>query len=792
MTPPPTPPLEIVTAPKRTSLHWTAGTVEWADLLLWLESPADRKECGNYVLGTLEPTTVVHTHAAPDGSTVESPPCTNLHRRKAAVVSRSALSLDVDHPEPDFPDRLDAAYPSATWLLHTTWSSTEDEPRYRLLLPLAHPVAPDEYVVAATAVMQALGHEQFDPGSSQPERYMYRPSVGKGQQFKHWTNTGAPLDPAPLLEDFEADLGSKPMPAPSRTKRDPFEIEGAVGSFNRAYDDWALLIETYDLPYTHAGGDRWHLQGAKSVAGMGPVQGTAGLVYSHHANDPAYGRTCSAFDLVRLHRFGTLDEGVNPQTPVNRLPSHEAMLDLAANDPRVVAQAVGVDFDSDLDALLQDGTDNAWRLGLRLTRTQKFVDSVDNWDLVAANDPVFQRLVHNDMAMTVEVTGSDPLPWRSVVPGVYGSSAITGNDRNSMRFYVEREYGIRPSAELMSSLIDDKANANRMHPVRDYLDTLQWDGTPRVETCLPGVHPDDYARMVARKVMTAAVARIYEPGIKWDHTLVLYGTEGLGKSWWIDKMSRGYSTSLGRIGDKDTLLAMHRSWIVVSDEGHSLRKADHEAQKEFLTRTADVFRAPYDRSPHVHPRHNVIWSTTNDRTFLRAQEGNRRFLLVHCQQRVDFDALTPAYIDQVWAEAVALYRAGEPLYLSDEASATAAARRAGFIEEEALPGVVEAYLETLVPTDWWSYSPAGRQQWLRDREAGFVPPGTERMDRVCSVQVWVEALGQPVGGHRRTDLLEITNVLKEMPGWRNTGPGRQRLPGYGSQLVFERDPFDLL
>ena len=292
--------LPAITAPKKNSNHWKLGTVSWAEIVGWMASPADRKECGNYVLGTLVETTVKHK---PDAD-----PCTKLHRTKQAVVSRWAVTLDVDHPEQGFWDKVDLLLPYMA-LLHTTYSSTPDAPRYRLIVPVDRELTPEEYHAAAGALMQLLGTANFDPGSAQAERYMFKPAAAELGHFQWLEVEGEPAPADELLANFDADLSQLPAPKPHRSKRDPFGLEGTVGAFNRAYrDDLAGLIEQYDLPYQHVRDDRWHLAGATAAAGMGPVNGVEGLYYSHHANDPAYGTTCSAFDLVRLHLFGHIHQ----------------------------------------------------------------------------------------------------------------------------------------------------------------------------------------------------------------------------------------------------------------------------------------------------------------------------------------------------------------------------------------------------------------------------------------------------------------------------------------------------
>lgn len=758
--------------------HWTNDTVTWDAILEWVYRPAKRKECGNYILATLERTEKVHAGA--------TGPCTDIHRDNRSVSRRSAvLALDIDNPDTGFDVVVEMLLADHTYVMHTTHSSTPSEPRYRLLVPTDRDMAPDEYVEATQAMAKRLGFEQFDSGSFQPARFMYKPACRKPEWYETWTNEGTLVEVDDLLAEYDRDLSDLPMPKPGKNKRDPFELEDPIGAFNRAYEDLDELIEEYQLPYHKIGDDRYSLEGTSSEAGFGPVSGVAGLFYSHHAGDPAYGKTCSSFDLVRLHWFGELDEQAKPGTPVNKLPSHMEMLALASRDRKVVG-AIFDELTSDFDPVDDNGDpiDNSWRTQLQLTRQGRFQDIVANWDLIRANDPVFGLLYFNTLTMSPEISGN--LPWRKVTPL---NRTFDGIDHAEMRMYIERQYTFRPTKEQVQDLVVTTAGNKRVSPVLDYLESLEWDGKERVETCLPGAADNRYNRLVARKVLASAVARVYEPGLKWDHTLVLHGGEGIGKSTWIERMAdvglperRTYHYTLGPVNSKDTLLAMHMSWIVVSDEGHSLRKADNDAIKEFLTRTHDVFRMPYDRDTVVHPRRCVIWSTTNDDTFLRRQEGNRRFLMVKCLERFDIDAMTPDYVDQLWAEAVHMYKNGERLYLTDEEAALAQLERDPFLEEDSNMGVVENFLATKVPMDWWGKSPEARTQWIDDLGHGFESEGDVTVDRTCTRQLWHEALKQRIPP-RRADLLEIAASLKAL-GWVSSGS--HRFPGYGTQTVFVR------
>lgn len=762
--------LAIATAPKRNSRHWRNGTIEWSELVGWMGSPADKKEAGNYILGTLNESTEVHTKGGQ--------PCVDFHRRKHTIASRSAITLDLDTPDPDFVDAVEMLFDHAA-IIHTTYSHAPDKPHYRMIVPTDREMAPDEYITAAQALIQQFGKHQFDPGSTQPERFMFKPAAQEPGWFQFWVLDGDPVPVETLLADFVEDLSDKPLPKPGKNKRDPYTLDGIMGAFNRAYaEDWDSLIEAYDLPYEKIAEDRYHLIGATAAAGMGPVQGAEAFVFSHHANDPAYGVTCSAWDLVRLHKFGDMDEDVTSQTPPNRRPSHAAMAELATADNRAMAEMVGIDF---AEAFDEDGNANDWRLNLRRNNRGVITNVVANRDLIRDNDPALKVMYLNEMSMVIEADAD--LPWREVHER---DNVIDKADRAEFLEYLAREYGMDVPENHADRMINIAGSRRRRHPAQEYLQNLSWDGVSRIETALPGVRATPYTRMVSRKVLVAAAARVLEPGIKWDHTLVLFGSEGLGKSWWIEKMAKGWSASLGRINDKDTLMAMRAAWIITADEGHSLRKADNDALKEFITRTHDSFRAPYDTVFRRHPRHSVIWSTTNDEVFLRRQEGNRRYLIVRSEDKVDFDAVTDEYVDQVWAEAVVLFEAGERLYLDGLESLEAAEQREHFVEEDAYGGIIEGYLSLPVPEDWDDMNVDKRREWMFGFREGMESAGDGRIDKVCTAQIWVEAMDRRKGDAKRTDLLDIYNALLRLPDWERI-PGKTWLNrDYGNQAVFVR------
>lgn len=502
------------------------------------------------------------------------------------------------------------------------------------------------------------------------------------------------------------------------------------------------------------------------------------LWYSHHANDPAAHTACGAFDLVRLHRFGDLDPA-ELDMPLNRRPSYAAMVGLAEGDQRAttemeresseriaaeIREAFGAPDDDELAELLGEPVDrptlNAWlgRLS-RNARDSSIRDTVQNWDLMMKHDPVLKSLWFNEMSSNIHI---DRMPDKRTAPGGVLNKAA----QDSVRSYLERTYsGFKPSSARLEQMINDHALKRTRNPRREWLLSLPaWDGTPRVETAMPGVEPTTYTRTVLRKALVAAVARVLDPGCKWDHVPVLQGDEGLLKTSWIERISFDQADTLGSIDSKDTFLDMQESWFLILDEtGRTMRHTDHDKLKNFVTRRTDKYRAPYDKHPVRHPRMCVFWGTTNDPEFLKDTAGNRRYWPLKVTEKFDPNLLTDDFVTQVWAEALHLHRAGEQLFLDDQESALAAEAREEHTED------LMSYGEIL--------------QLLDDDGANFT----------CAKHVWdlLYPRGHGVQPKRqRKDENDIADVLRKSGEWRKEATPRRSpddgLQSYGPQRWWVR------
>ena len=285
---------------------------------------------------------------------------------------------------------------------------------------------------------------------------------------------------------------------------------------------------------------------------------------------------------------------------------------------------------------------------------------------------IFKNAVGEDMvtydAFTMRESYGVHTPW-----GGRPGDTIDDSELVKMKLWLAQDYGTEPNVNTVNEAVDVIGKQNAYHPVREYLDSLDWDGTPRIDTWmrdLLGVDmPEPYLSEVSRKFLIAAVARIMDPGVKFDHMVVFQGKQGLGKSsigsilatpkWFSDNLSKDLS-------DKDAALGLVGIWITEMAELSSMRKNEVEVVKAFITRQIDKFRPPYGRRTIEAPRQNIFFGTTNADEFLTDNTGNRRFWPVKVES-VNFEGLHK-WRDQLWAEAVyKYYIVGEQLYLSKEA-----------------------------------------------------------------------------------------------------------------------------
>ena len=632
---------------------------------------------------------------------------------------------------------------------------------------------------------------------------MYWPSTPADQEYYFEYTDGPWLEPDMLLERYPDWRDASYWPESSRAatvrhtaakhQGDPTAKPGVVGAFCRTYDV-EKAIERF-LPDKYAPCDmpgRYTYTGGSTAAGLVIYDGGL-FAYSNHATDPASGRLCNAFDLVRLHLYGEQDSEAAGDTPVNKLPSYAAMVELARKDEAVKLttareriERARADFD-----IPDDDTSGTWMAQLEVDKRGVPLQTIQNVYIILSNDPLLKgALAFN--AFKDRLVCIRDLPWKEVQDPVNGDT-WTDADDSELRRYIELAYHITGKERIMDA-VSSVARGSTIHPVRDFLKSLEWDGTERLDTLLVdylGAEDCPYTRAVTRKAFTAAVARIMRPGCKFDYVLTLAGPQGRGKSTFINKMSRGwYTDSLAGIGTKEAYEGIQGFWLVELGELAAMKKTEIEVTKNFISKQVDSYRAPYGRRVEDHKRQCVFFGTTNSTAFLRDDTGNRRFWPVRLGEEPPaltvWGDLTPELVCQLWAEAVIRYEEGEPLALDGELEAVAREQQSEFTEDDARAGEVQAYLERLLPEDWGTRDKVERRAWLSDDFGAS--QGAVRRERVCVAEVWQECFGRDGGSMKRMDANEIRTILRQMPGWKETTK-KQKCGPYGTQRCFERiDP----
>lgn len=317
----------------------------------------------------------------------------------------------------------------------------------------------------------------------------------------------------------------------------------------------------------------------------------------------------------------TEDENTAPNTPGNKLPSYKSMCDKALSVP-AVQQELKAEQLSSVVAVFDDAENTEWVQALEINpRTGKPAATVDNVFLILTHDPRLKgRYYYDEFRARPIVCGA--LPWDTSSHRV--SASWLDTDDAGLRWLLERDYKI-DSAPKVRDAVDLAIDSNKIHPVRDYLHSLEWDGQPRAEMLFIdylGAEDSRYTRAVTRKALIGAVARILRPGCKHDHMLVLVGPQGCRKSTTLAKLGKQwFSDSLYTMTGKDAYEQLQGNWIIELAEMAATRKAEIEQIKQFVSKQEDTYRAAYARRTQSHPRQCAFFGTTNDDEFLRDPTG---------------------------------------------------------------------------------------------------------------------------------------------------------------------------
>lgn len=771
--------IDIATGRSRRETNWRNKEILWSDLVQRLsETHRTAETHAEYVAAKKSRQDEIKDIGGFVGGYLN-----NGRRKPGNVLHRQLITLDADFASSDMWGDFVLQYGCAA-VMYSTHKHTPEHPRLRVIIPLDRPVMADEYLAISRKIAGNLGIECFDNTGFQPYRLMYWPSTSKDGEYFFRCQDGQWLSADEVLGSYRNWRDSSEWPISERYGKtitsamkkqgDPLEKPGVVGAFCRVYSIEeaidAFLPDVYE-PVPSSEGRYTYKEGSTSG---GLVTYESKYAYSHHSTDPAGEKLCNAFDLVRLHKFGLKDEDVREGTPGNKLPSYLAMLDLASKDVNVrkvlVAEKIQnakTDFSFEVESPEADNDD--WKEKLDVDRKGNIYATIDNISLILENDPYFKGRIAFDDFEKCEVA-TQHLPWRRIE---WNTRRLTDRDEANIRHYLERAYGISNASKTRDAM-QILCEKTAFHPVREYLQKLTWDGVERLEKLFidyQGVEDSEYTRAVTRKALIAAVARVYCPGIKYDNILTLVGKQGLGKSSLLAKLGGKWfsdSFSFHQLSKNETKACeqIQGVWIVEIAELAGMSKADIEVVKQFITKTDDRFRVAYGRRTENFPRQCVFFATTNKFDFLRDVTGNRRYFPLFCNEDnilKSVFSISKYEIDQVWAEAVVAFNAGESLHLPEHLISEAEKVQKKHTEEHPWLDIIRNYLDVKVPAEWNKMNIYERRAFLSGEDE-LTPEGSVLRTRVCVQQIWEEALkGKEAIDERSAKI--IRDCMMNIEGW---------------------------
>lgn len=784
----------IAVGHSRTSRKWKSEKMTWQELAKRLEMPTITNET---VAEYAKMSKAAQGKQKDVGGFVGGYIPKNGRRVRGAVKERYLITLDADSPSEDFLFDLDMCLGGKEYVLYSTHSHTEEHPRYRIIVPVDRAMSPDEFQAVSRRMADDIGIEMFDSSTHQAERLMYWPSCPKDAEYVYQHGEGDLVSVDAYLATYHdwRDTSFWPISAKESAVRlsdahkqgNPLEKKGLLGAFCRCYSITEAIAKFLPEVYTPTQVEDRYTYSAGSTVGGLVIYDNDTFAYSNHATDPVGGKLVNAFDLVRLHKFGDLDK--DDSLKITEQPSYKEMIEFANDDG---AAAILLDQERmqemDFDDIEEEDVDFL----SKLKRTKQGIPESDVYNclIILKHDPALKGKVGLDeFAHRLTVLGD--LPWRTKNRFLNWSDT----DDACLRNYFATKYRIKGKG-IIDDALQEVTQDNKFHPVRDYLHSVKWDGECRVDDLFIkylGAEDTPYVRAATRKWLCGAVARVMHPGIKFDTAIVLYGSQGLGKSLILEKLGKvWFNNSLVDIKTKDTMEQIQGSWVIELGELAPTFKNENEIVKAFISRASDRFRSPYGRRTEEYPRQCVFAGSTNNLMFLKDRTGNRRFWPItgdKDRKTANSWDITDEEIDQIWAEAFYYWLEGESLVLEGAVAEEAMRVQMSHTEGGELMGLIEEYLSMRLPADWENYELHERREYIREYDEAEAS-GFRFRERVCPLEVWCELLEGDRKNLLNAKAREIMDVLQAIPGWvpYTNGTGKIRFGKlYGPQRAFVRD-----
>jgi predicted P-loop ATPase len=432
---------------------------------------------------------------------------------------------------------------------------------------------------------------------------------------------------------------------------------------------------------------------------------------------------------------------------------------------------------------------SSWKHKLKRNRKDKSVkNNLTNLDLILENDEKYKdKIEFNELTQMI----------------TYNRENWCDAAESRLKFYLEKEYDLVTSVDNINHICNIVSEDHSYHPIKEYLESTSWDGTSRISTVFIdflGSVDNVYTRSVAVVSFVGAVARVYNPGVKFDTCTVLVGKQGTNKSKFLSKMAVNpdwFTDGVVTFDGKDFYESIQGKWIIELGEGTAFQKSIKERTKQAIASQQDFYRKPYARNPEIRKRQCVFFGTTNNYDFLKDETGDRRYYPIDVNPQkatksVDYD-LNDEYIAQLWAEALFMFQQGENIYIQDRNVLDLAEQeQRKHFDESPLQSDIYNFLEILLPRDWYSMNLESRRIYIRavqngeDTSRSLGRAGAYRRDKVSVKEILCELYGYELNQtiDRKTSL-DVGRSLTAL-GWNKTGKAEWIKP-YGTLKTFYKN-----
>ena len=395
-----------------------------------------------------------------------------------------------------------------------------------------------------------------------------------------------------------------------------------------------------------------------------------------------------------------------------------------------------------------------------------------------SDDQLSIYLKHNEFSQEHELT-------KDIRIGntFFKKGELPSNFDSVVKVYFESVLGVAFSNQAMLDGMETFFSERSYNPVMEYMEKAaeNWDGRKRINQMLQvylGAEDIDLVSKIAEMWLVGAVAKVYDPYAKFDYVLDLIGGQGVGKTSLLQKLGGDwYTDAVTDFANKDNYDIMLKALIVNDDEMVASNRMSFAETKAFISKTSLRFRKPYMKRTEEFAKNFVLARTTNQKEYLKDKTGERRFLSVMAdtsKQKKHPMEIEPETIEQIWGEAVTIYKAGADLMFDKETEERLEIYREKFMYRDEVELQVLEYLEMPIPDNWSSWSIQQQHQYTSkyfDNSSEF-EAGSKKLEKVSTREMMYNLFMRNSNDKKLST--KINMIMDNHPGWEK---GQFRIGG---------------